>query len=79
MIHNKVTQKDLQDFSDELRELMRKYKFAAVTGIIFSAGTGSSFKMIVDQVVMASDKDRAEAASKMIDQVSVKIGGMLKV
>lgn len=79
MIHNKVTLKDLQAFSEELRELMRKYKFAAVTGIIFSAGTGSSFKMIADQVVMASDKDRAEAAAAMIDQVSVKVGGIMAV
>lgn len=77
MIHKKVTRANMTAFTDELRDLLKKYQFAAVAGIIISNNTASDFKMVADGVLLGSDHQRMNVASEMIGQIAEGFTGSI--
>jgi hypothetical protein len=79
MIHKKVTKANMNAFTDELRELLKKYQFAAVAGIVISNNTASDFKMVADGVLLGSDHQRMNVAFQLIGQMADGFTGSIKI
>lgn len=64
-------------FTDELRDLLKKYHFAAIAGIVISDNTASDFKMVADGVLLGSDHQRMNVAGQMIGQIAEGFTGSI--
>lgn len=65
-MNERVTEKSVTPFLEELKELLKKYNYAGIAGVVISNNTAAQFTIKTSPILLHSDDARITVASKVL-------------